>query len=90
MTGTPDPNWSPPGAAPQPGGQGNRFFQKLGVYALGVAIGLAFLGWVQYRKSVALQSQQTQRAEQAQQAQPAEPAEQSEQARTPPTPATRP
>lgn len=62
MTRTPDPNWTPPGAAPQ----GNRFFQKLAVYLMGVAIGLAFLGWVQYRKSVALQNQQAQ-----QQAEPA-------------------
>jgi Na+/melibiose symporter-like transporter len=52
----PDPNWRPEGAPPQ----GNRFFQKLGVYLLGVAIGLVFLGWVQYRKGLARQAQQTQ------------------------------
>lgn len=47
----PDPNWRPEGAPPQ----GNRFVQKLGVYLFGVAIGLAFLGWIQYRKSLATQ-----------------------------------
>lgn len=54
----PDPNWTPEGAPPQ----GNRFFQKLGVYLFGVAIGLGFLGWIQYRKSLATQTQQTQHA----------------------------
>lgn len=49
----PDPNWRPEGAPPQ----GNRFLQKLGVYLLGVAIGLMFLGWVQYRKTLAKQAQ---------------------------------
>jgi hypothetical protein len=47
----PDPNWRPEGAPPH----GNRFIQKLGVYLFGVAIGLAFLGWIQYRKSLATQ-----------------------------------
>ncbi len=47
----PDPNWRPDGAPPH----GNRFAQKLGVYLFGVAIGLAFLGWIQYRKSLATQ-----------------------------------
>lgn len=47
----PDPNWRPDGAPPH----GNRFTQKLGVYLFGVAIGLAFLGWIQYRKSLATQ-----------------------------------
>lgn len=70
MTGTPDPDWSPPGAAPQ----GNRFFQKLGVYLLGVAIGLAFLGWVQYRKSLAVKQQQAAQAEQTAEQAPATPA----------------
>lgn len=50
---TPDPNWKPEGAPPE----GNRFVQKLGTYLLGVAIGLAFLGWVQYRKHLATKSQ---------------------------------
>ncbi len=54
----PDPNWRPEGAPPE----GNRFFQKLGVYLLGVAIGLAFLGWVQYRKSLTTPPAQTQQA----------------------------
>lgn len=56
---TPDPNWRPEGAPPE----GNRFFQKLGVYLLGVAIGFAFLGWVQYRKHQARQSQPVQQTE---------------------------
>lgn len=49
----PDPNWKPEGAP----AEGNRFLQKLGVYLLGVAIGLIFLGWVQYRKHQASQAQ---------------------------------
>lgn len=49
----PDPNWKPPGAATE----GNRFFQKLGVYLAGVAIGLLFLGWVQHRKQAAQSAQ---------------------------------
>jgi predicted negative regulator of RcsB-dependent stress response len=49
----PDPNWKPEGAP----AEGNRFLQKLGVYLLGVAIGLIFLGWVQYRKHQAAQAQ---------------------------------
>tara|TARA_R110000782_G_scaffold57258_25_gene119812 strand:+ start:14230 stop:14457 length:228 start_codon:yes stop_codon:yes gene_type:complete len=49
----PDPDWKPAGAPTE----GNRFFQKLGVYLLGVSIGLIFLGWVQYRKHQAAQAQ---------------------------------
>lgn len=49
----PDPNWKPEGAPPE----GNRFVQKLGTYLLGVAIGLAFLGWIQYRKHLASNAQ---------------------------------
>lgn len=49
----PDPNWKPEGAPTE----GNRFFQKLGVYLAGVAIGLIFLGWVQYRKHQAVKAQ---------------------------------
>ncbi|MCC5821774.1 MAG: hypothetical protein LAT64_00635 [Phycisphaerales bacterium] len=55
----PDP--TPPSANPRgpaPDTPANRFFQKLGVYLLGVAIGLIFLGWVQYRKHQAVQAQQ--------------------------------
>jgi hypothetical protein len=62
----PDPNWKPDGPP-----QGNRFFQKLGVYLLGVAIGLVFLGWVQYRKHQAAQNQPA--APDARQAEPAQP-----------------
>jgi hypothetical protein len=63
----PDPNWQPENAP-----QGNRFLQKLGVYLLGVAIGLVFLGWVQYRKHAAVQA--SQRSEQVQPAdRPGEP-----------------
>lgn len=53
----PDPTRHP--GAPS---EGNRFFQKLGVYLLGVAIGLIFLGWVQYRKHLAVKAEQAQQA----------------------------
>lgn len=49
----PDPNWTPPGTQPK-----NRFVEKLGVYLLGVAIGLLFLGWVQWQKSQSAKRQQ--------------------------------
>lgn len=49
----PDPNWQPAGTAGK-----NRFLPKLGTYLLGVAIGLVFLGWVQYQKHQAAQAQQ--------------------------------
>ena len=49
----PDPNWSPTGTQPR-----NRFFENLGVYILGVAIGLLFLGWVQWQKSQSIKRRQ--------------------------------
>lgn len=63
----PDQDWRPPRRpGDKPDTPANRFFQKLGVYLLGVAIGLIFLGWVQYRKQQAVQAQQ--QSQQSQQA----------------------
>lgn len=54
----PDPNWRPPGG-PQPR---NRFFEKLGVYLAGIAIGLLLLGWFQIQKQAAIKREQASNA----------------------------
>ena len=41
---------------------GSPFVRKLGTYLVGVAIGLMFLGWVQFRKSQAKLAQQAETA----------------------------
>lgn len=47
-----------PRSQPKPGQPGGRpFIRKLGLYLMGVAIGLMLLGWFQYRKSTAKQAE---------------------------------
>ncbi|MFT5424091.1 MAG: hypothetical protein ACI89L_001883 [Phycisphaerales bacterium] len=45
------PGQDPPG--PREPDTGRTFTQKLGIFLTGVAIGLMFLGWTQYRKGAA-------------------------------------
>ncbi|GJM18206.1 MAG: hypothetical protein DHS20C14_04190 [Phycisphaeraceae bacterium] len=47
--------------SPAPGyGSTRTFWQKLGIYCVGIAIGLLFLGWVQIQKRKAAAHQQQQ------------------------------
>ena len=41
---------------------GRTFTQKLGIFMTGVAIGLMFLGWTQYRKGAAARQMRAQQA----------------------------
>ncbi|MEQ8771175.1 MAG: hypothetical protein RIB60_11780 [Phycisphaerales bacterium] len=66
--------------SPAPGhGSSRTFSQKLGIYLLGVAIGLVIFGWFQLRKRQAAAYQQQQQAETESAAAPA-----SEEAQSPP------
>lgn len=58
----------------QPGGPGGRTFgQKLGIYLLGIALGLMVLGWFQMQKKQAvLRAQQAEALRAAEEGQPGE------------------